>query len=368
MKRLLATLALTAAIFWSADAAASNPACPNAQVLSGSLITDTCWDCIFPITLASIPIGGDSPQDSRNLPAEQPAGQSANTPTANQVSGAIASSGPPSGAASNPVCICNGSDGIPQPGVSLGMWVPAQIVELVRWPGCMASLDGTDLGLNDRLVGTPGPMQRANTDAMSFYNYHTYAFPLLVMLQLFVSSDCIADGYMDMDVMFTSELDPTWNNSTLSFFQQPEAALVANPVSMAACALDATAATIGAPLDDMFWCAGNWGDLYPFTGFGSTANGMPWNTSLLMARALAVQHRRALAWRTMGSDAQCGAVIDPMFVKSQYKASMFFPVAEADSSHLIGLPTMFWGDWRAIPATGEDAVYMIFRWQDCCLR
>lgn len=48
-------------------------------------------------------------------------------------------------------------------------------------------------------------------------HYHYYAFPLLIMLDLFIKQTCNADGYMDLDIMYMSELDPTWNNDELAF-------------------------------------------------------------------------------------------------------------------------------------------------------
>lgn len=53
----------------------------------------------------------------------------------------------------------------------------------------------------------------------SFMHYHYYAFPLLVMLDLFIKQTCNADGYMDLDIMYMSELDPTRNNDELAFYQ-----------------------------------------------------------------------------------------------------------------------------------------------------
>ena len=97
----------------------------------------------------------------------------------------------------------------------------------------------------------------------------------------------------------------------------------------------------------------------------------------------------------MGNDVLCAGVIDPMIPKTQYKMSMLFPVPEASSTarvlkpatssgtgnsqidnyqytqgccHNIGVPTMLWGEWRSIPGSGEDFVYQLWRWTDCCVR
>ncbi|NMV20790.1 conjugal transfer protein TraU, partial [Vibrio parahaemolyticus] len=90
--------------------------------------------------------------------------------------------------------------------------------------------------------------------------------PLLVMLDLFMDGNCNADGYMDFDLMYLSELDPTWLNDELAFFTQPEAAAVANPLAISACTADAASSTLGKPIDQLFWCAGSWGHLYPLSG------------------------------------------------------------------------------------------------------
>jgi conjugal transfer pilus assembly protein TraU len=91
-------------------------------------------------------------------------------------------------------------------------------------------------------------------------------------------------------------------------------------------------------------------------------------TSLLTARALGSLHRRGLAQPTMGNDAMCEGKISPMLPKSQYKISMFFPRPEASDSHVIGETVMNWGFGRTIPVAGEDSVYVVYRWNDCCMQ
>lgn len=309
--------------------------CPDAELLSGKLITDIPWSEIFPIYMAGATWGD----------------------------GHI-----PSKAAKNPLCLCYDDWGMPEVGVGIGFWNPARIVELVRQPGCTPSLGGIVLYDGDRLYGSPGKGDASGHADKAFYHYHEYAFPLLFMLDLFFDSSCVTDGFSEMDLLMMSELDPTWVDDELSFFQAPEAVIVADPIAVGACAVDAVAAMAAEPVDELFWCAGNWGVLYPFVGHDTADGSLAENTSLLMARGLAVMHRRGLAWTTIGDDAECGAQIDPMFPKLQYKASTFFPLAEATDAHVIGEYTPLWGDHRKIPGAGEDVVYMVFRWQDCCMR
>lgn len=309
----------------------ANPACRDAGVLSGKLVTDICWSCIFPIRIMGVDIGGGRA---------------------------------PGKASSKSVCLCQDDAGVYHPGWVMGLWEPARLVELVRWPGCSPALGGITLPVSDkRLLGTGGEGEYDNAD-LAFYHYHYFAFPLLMMLDLFNPGRCM-DGYVDMDLMYLSELDPTWNNDELAFFTNPEAAAVANPLAVAACAADAVAAAADRPLDAMWWCAGSWGTMYPFSGQEPTSD-MVEDTNMLATKALAALHRRGLARLTMGDDALCRNPIEVMVPKSQYKWSMFFPVAETGGAHAIGKPTLMWGAGRQIPGVGEDAIYILWRWNDCC--
>ncbi len=318
-----------------------DPTCPDAELWSGKLITDICWGCLFPVRIA----GGALDWSSAKNP------------------------GPayPSRATDRVFCLCNDHGGIPEFGLTLGLWAPARLVELVATPWCSPALGGLKLNSSRlRLRGTTGQGEYDNGE-IAFFNYHYFAFPLYIILDLFWEDRCNADGYKDFDLMYVSELDPTWNNDELAFFTQPEAALFANPAAISACVADGAAASSWEPFDTLFWCAGTWGSLYPFSGMANPTIGAdPRLTSLLAARATAALHRRGLAHRTMGNDALCGGKIDPFIPKSQYRMAMFYPVADTQRSHAIGESTFRWGMAHTYPGPGDSHVYTIFRWLDCC--
>lgn len=333
---LLCMLTLFSASIFAADSVPSSKSrtCPDAKLFSQKLITDICWNCLFPIRIMGAALGGGNA---------------------------------PSRASKKALCACFDPLGVPEPGMGVGYWEPARLVEIVRQPGCSPSLGGISLpGSSRRGQGTPGH-HKDNAADQGFYHYHYYAFPLLLMLDMFVPGGCFSDGMMDFDIMYLSELDPTWSNDQLAFFTNPEAAAVANLPAQSACVIDAASATAGKVTDQMWWCAGAWGSMYPLSG-QALSTGFANMTSLLSARAIGALHRRGLAHRTMGDDAMCDSKIDPMFTKSQYKFSMFFPVAEAQSSHVIGESVLKWGHGRMIPGAGEDALYTVFRWNDCCMK
>jgi len=336
--------------------------CPNADIWGAKLITDICWSCLFPIKLLGVLQFGTG-----NVPAES---------------------------SNESICFCDGELGIPDIGFTVGMWAPARLIEIVRKPYCSPTLGGITLNESFRLWGMKDGAD-GQSSSNQFYNYHYFAFPLYEILELVVTPECNPGGFSDFDLMYISEIDPTWVEDELSVFTQPEVAVAANPLLQAACPVDCAASTLSGPIDSMWWCAGCWGNLYPFTGNVPSGGSPPRVSSLLSTRALASLHRRGLAWRTVGDEALCGGAIYPMLPKQQYRMSMLFPLAEADNStriptpstnaptgvvdiddyewtqqccHNIGVPTFLWGEWRNIPAVGEDFVYVLWRWTDCCVR
>jgi conjugal transfer pilus assembly protein TraU len=308
--------------------------CDAASVFGAGLFTDICWDCVFPIRIAGSTMGGRA--------ADAPAR-----------------------ASEQPLCLCRDPLGAPHVGVTISLWEPARVVEIVRAPGCSPVMGGIKLpaaGLLRR--GTGGEAVHTQGDK-AFFHYHMWTFPILLMLDLFVVDRCVQDGYVDLDLMFMSELDPTWSFDELAFWTTPELALTSNLVAQSACVADSVAANAGEPLDPLFWCAGSWGGLYPLVGTSLAPDSMPEISSLLSARALAAAHRRGLSWRTMGADTLCRGVIDPFMPKTQYELSMWHPVAEANGRHAIGESTLLWGDWRNVPGEGDN-VHLVWRWNDCC--
>lgn len=314
-----------------------DPRCRDSGLFSTALITEVCWDCAFPLRLAGMTLFGN-------------AGDM------------------PSTAADQAICICPDLAGLPRPGWTMQMWMPANVVELVRMPGCSPSLGGVVLpNTSTWTFGHRGESPLSGEDTV-FFHYHVFAFPLFHILELLADPTCTIGGYVDVDLMFMSEFDPTWNNDVLAFFVNPEAAAVANPVAAAACVADAVAANVGAPIDDLFWCLGSWGYMYPLSGHFPAWGSLAEHTSALAARSFAAQYRRGLMQRTVGADVLCRPALDPMFQKSHLQMSMFHPIPEANARHPIGRSEVMWGQWRMIPGIGEDASYVVWRWRDCCLQ
>jgi conjugal transfer pilus assembly protein TraU len=336
--------------------------CPNASVWGSGIVTNICWSCLLPIRIMGIMQLGDG-------------------------------EAPPNASDEN-ICFCDGDAGVPSIGTVLGMWAPTALIELVRQPYCSPSLGGTRIRESFRLAGMKDGSD-GGSSSNQFLNFHWFSFPLYQIIRLLLAPECNAGGFTNFDLLYPSELDPTWVEAELAPFTQPEVVVASNPLLQATCPVDCAAANFSAPVERMWWCAGCWGSMYPFTGNVPSGGSPPRVSSLLATRALASLHRRGLAWRTVGDDVVCGGEIAPMIPKQQYKMSMLYPLPEADPGirtprpgtsagtgvpqidnyqwtqkccHNIGTSTFLWGEWRNIPATGEDFVYLLWRWTDCCVR
>lgn len=364
--------------------------CPDANVFGSTLISGICWSCMFPVYLAGVEMF-----DGRN--------------------------GRPSGANEDRLCFCPGdwdSGQMPTIGFSVGMYIPSRIVEVVRKPWCFPVLFGADMGDAEIMDGAlsfggDGPYKNnMDPETRSQYTWHFYAFPLMEILELMDLPQCNVDNYSTFDVMFMSEAFPHWYDSELAFLIQPEALIFGNPIAQAAQLADCTAASLGSGINEIFWTAGCWGSHYPVTGDTGSGSSVQ-EASLASSRAMFLLSRLGFLKRTIGSDTMCGGARMPVLTKSQYKYQQIFPVAEsrnadpgdnspppeintADSGedptfdepildpaativpeydinnvlggccHNLGENTMLWGEWRTRPATGQDFVYILWRWTDCC--
>lgn len=82
-------------------------------------------------------------------------------------------------------------------------------------------------------------------------------------------------------------------------------------------------------------------------------------------RFTAMNHEFGL--QTVGDAALCGGVPSPFMQKSQYRVSMVYPVPEVTSNHAIGANTAKWGLGHSFHGPGDEHVYLLWEWEDCCL-
>lgn len=315
-----------------AAAQSSDPTCvgkfPNP-------ITDVCWSCGFPMTVGSAQIFTMNQEDNGNNP-------------------------------NNVMCACNNP---PRIGVTVGFWEPARIAEVVRRPYCFVSLGGVKL---DPGIDAPNHAQSSRKEGRArhgFYHVHWYTNPLMFWLELLLDSNCLEQGVFDL--AYFTEIDPLWADSTTSFIINPDVSIFANPIAQAACAADCIAATTGFPRNEMFWCAGCQGSMYPLTGWvGSFAGGVR-AAELLTQRFTNKAHRQGMIWAASGDDGMCSLYPQVIMDKTNYKAQMLYPIpntqkVEGKCCHPYGRTTAIWGSGKEYPYKGEDFTFQIFRKRNCC--
>lgn len=297
-------------------------------------ITDLCWSCIFPITIGGV-----------NLSANNE-----DTPNPNSIA-----------------CVCPRPPGVPVPGIPVSFWEPVRLVDVTRTPYCMVNL-GLSLA-NSKLKGAGSNSITGggqNSLKHSFYQVHWYIYPIISILNLITDFACL-ETKLELDIGYITELDPFWQDDEQSFIINPEAVLFANPIAQAACSADCLSATTGFPLDQLFWCGGCQGSLYPFTGSVSSHVGGVQASLLLTQRMIAKLHREFLLWGYMGKAGWCGKYPMPIINKSQYKTQMTYPIPVTDSCQPLGRSELLWSQGKEFPYKGEDFGYIIWRKRNCCL-
>jgi len=320
----------------------TNIDCRNAGLFSMKMINNVCWSCMFPIKIAGFVVSGSKNKD--RIP-----------------DGASKAKG---------LCICYDDLGLAVPGLPSSFWEPFRLAEYVRNPGCSQVLLGKRFPF-DRLnrgvtENNATSDQQNGVKGYAYKHYHYYSFPVATMLSMYMPENCNPGYFNDLDVMYLSEVDPTWQRDELAFFTNPESALFANPFTALTCIPDAFAGLVDDVFESLWWCAGGWGTLTPPSGNVAAGTETLNSTSLELAKMLYVLHRRSIEWGTVGEENACGGSITVNLPKEQYRFSLFYPIAEADDNHGFGRQPIFWGPGKLLPGLSEDPIYIVWRWLDCC--
>lgn len=315
-------------------------------------VTDVCWSCLFPMKVAGVRVSREGVSDPKT---DAPA-----------------------------VCTCR-RGAVPVPGLNMSFWEPLRTVEIVRQPYCLVSLGGVsmDPGIHAPAHGRSGQRNASvnvsfagnvGEDGMgtpssgtAFYQAHWYHTPWLFILESVVDTSCLENAAWDL--AYLTELDPVWGDALASFILAPESAIFANPVAAAACALDCRAAYANAPVNELFWCSGCQGSLYPLSGWiaGMTSSLQAWH--LIAARMTVKLAREGLLWAAYGEKGQCGPYFEPIPRKDVWRTQLVYPTVTASGDKCcrpMGAPTQTWGSGKTPPYTGEDGAILLWRMRDCC--
>lgn len=346
MKKLLALAlgAVTAIAFGSTFAQSidtgvegsnsNNALCNDSGALTeGRFLSDLCWSCMMPIRLAGLTGGG------RKFPSDT----------------------------ASPVCVCPSKSlmGVPTPGMTAGMWKPTHFVESVRSPGCFATL-GQKANLGGIQGLKMGGSQKETLRDMGFRSTHVYTFPVGMVLDMLTSSACTDGSGGGMDMLYISEIDPTYSDPELSMVVNPEASLFSSVKTEAACMADAVASSTYKPIQSLMYCMGSWGRTYPLGGY-SAGQSQVRDISLLGARTLAIQHKRGLMKKTYGNSAVCADKTELRYPKHQYRWQILFPMPQRSSNDWTGASTLLTREWRTLPFMGDDYVQILSSYNECCI-
>lgn len=291
-------------------------------------VTDVCWKCLFPLS-----IGG----------ARVVSGPSGLSDTSNPKS---------------PIGICGGRIGL-----QIGFWEPTALVDITDEPGCFPNI-GLEIPFGDK-YRRGGRLQTGNYSKQAFYHAHWYKYPLMSWLHLITDIGCMQGG--DFDVLWMTELDPTWSSPELSLVLDPDAALFANIAAQTACAADSiSSSTIGKPLDALFWCAGSHGSHYPLSGHLNEANSSIQMAWLLAERMNFKLHRQMQITDSVGIDGlTCKTMRYPVTPKSRYRYQLVNQVVDANACYPSGYSSMRMESLKHNPAQRDQWGFLIWRKRNC---
>ena len=331
----LSSILVLCIVLNNSKAQVSSPAC---QGKFPDLITDICYDCMFPIVIAGLPIGLSANLDDYDT-----------------------------GASKSPICSCSSNFSI---GIPSSFWEPMYMVDTTNVAGCMPLLGGVQINPPTNSAEN-GSTVVTNTQIgghvkAAFLQLNEYINPVMTTLGIISDNPCLdSRGF---DTPYVSLADPTWNDDTLAMILTPYAYPFAGIPSIAAEAPDAIAATTGFGLEQLFWTAGAWGSMYPVTGNVSTANTPEQISHLLIARIFAKLHAAGVQQTSAGKIAQasCGSLGVPEFLmdKRQYKTNRTFPFPD-NLCTPISRPLVLQEVGAAAPIY-KDYGYFIFKKKDCC--
>ena len=262
------------------------------------------------------------------------------------------------GSVSSPICICK--DPIPRIGIPVSFFEPSRLIEVVKDPYCFPSMGFGLTTSGGTLGGTSGDDGSGNQS--TFYQAHYYIFPIYALLELLTDFICLQMTGFDM--AYLTEVDPLWNNDTLSAILNPEALLFGNPISNLACIADAVTSAVFEPIDALFWCKGSWGNAYPLTG-QTGGDGYVEGGASVAASLIYKLHRQLVLWGSWGQAGLCGYYPAPIWRKSAYRLQIVTPIPSVYAT-TIGTTGTIWSFGKNPPFVGDNFSYLLFKKRECC--
>ncbi len=382
MKKLLTAILIAASIHSNSD---TKSTCHGRFI---NPITDICWSCLFPMFIGPIPVVWNIGNQKGATIIDVDNGIDYGVPM-------VKSGQLPAG-----TCTCSERGFIAPIGLMMSWYEPSRFVDVTRAPFCMVGLGGIDLsgGLSGILPAPGyGDSKRAGETSSSFYQTHWFLDPIFAILGI-IDAGCNVGASKSIDLMFMSEVDPTWNDDSLSIIFSPEVVLFSSIPAQLACGIDCVGASLpntepaakvvwpapyfsntpsatnpasgSNPSKHLFWCGGCQGSLYPLDG-NNVDNAYAVQSSILSAEKLnGLMHRMGLEDYTTGTWGMCNNLLPDMFLrKDEWKYSMGYPVPQTAypaCCNAFGETDANWNSGASFPYTGEDFTYIMYHERDCC--
>lgn len=264
---------------------------------------------------------------------------------------------------SKEICIC--SNPFPRIGIPVEFWEPSAIIDVSSIPNCIPTL-GASLPLNVVASESFGSIDKSNTRNTQSYQATYIKYPLFKMLDMFLDMVCLESNNA-MDLVYLSSVDPLWQNDMWNIIANPDSFLFANKAAQLACNADSIAANKGFGIDSLYWCAGSWGSVYPFT---KTTNGLSSSSSaaLVATKILFKLHKQFVLWGSVGEKGMCGKYPMPIAKKSQYAMFPVFPIMNYPFRIPIGRSSMLWDEGLEIPGVNANIFsFIVYKKRNCCV-
>lgn len=303
----------------------------NAKALCTDLnpinaVTDVEWNCMFPMTIAGlVTMGGEEEQ----APSTQ----------------------------EGPMCSCmeNGSN---QVGIPYGFWEPKTYIDVVQDAWCFPGTGFNMEGMESPFI-RDGSRQTSRA-GMTFAQTHYILFPVLALLDMYYDLPCLKyDDGSEFDILLVTEIIPTWNDDILAAMVYPETVLFANPASQLACMADAISSNFNRPINELYWCLGSWGTVFPLTGTITGSDQLEAHAAL--AARTVFQMAKYGALKEYDSDG-CYQQYVKIWTKNRYKIQMIKPT-KVSQCFAFGRSALTWGVGAN---TLDNHSYFMFRKVDCC--
>lgn len=249
-------------------------------------------------------------------------------------------------------------------GIKVSFWSPARLIETVKDAWCFPTI-GSSLAGSKKKGFLNGSSTGKSSSNEIFTQAHYIWMDVFVLIGLFLDNTCF--NRLPFDIVYLTEIDPSWNSDITAFLLNPEALLFANPIAQMSCAADAIMSTVGIPLDPLFWCVGAWGSAYPLTGHWSGRDKTMGN-ALIASRIIYKLSREGLYWDTALN--YCYKFPTPIWVKSHQRLQEARPLR---SSWVlpIGRSDLIWGAGANPPISGgkgaeDNFLWVLFKERLCC--